>query len=90
MGFDTNARSGVRGSGVYLLHKVEPAVVVATHPWGDSSQQLVAEGVEDEAAFTELSRLGCDLIQGYYLSRPMPAEALNAWLSSRRLAADPV
>ena len=52
--------------------------------------RIVAEGVEDEAAYTELSQLGCDLIQGYYLSRPIPAEAFDAWLGSRRLAADPV
>ncbi|WP_244298171.1 putative bifunctional diguanylate cyclase/phosphodiesterase [Aliivibrio finisterrensis] len=31
---------------------------------------VVAEGVEDEERFTELKALGCDFIQGYYISKP--------------------
>ena len=34
---------------------------------------VVAEGVEDETTWQDLRRLGCDLIQGYALSRPVPA-----------------
>lgn len=33
---------------------------------------MVAEGVETEAALTELARLGCDVAQGYYISKPLP------------------
>ena len=44
--------------------------------------QVVAEGVEDAATWDELARLGCDLAQGYYLSRPVPPADLNAWLES--------
>ncbi|MBG6179557.1 putative bifunctional diguanylate cyclase/phosphodiesterase [Arthrobacter sp. CAN_A1] len=50
--------------------------------------RIVAEGVENEAAYMELAEQGCDLIQGYYLSKPIPAEALSAWLVERRLAAE--
>ena len=46
--------------------------------------QVVAEGVEDEATWDELARLGCDLAQGYYLSRPLPPEDLTAWLVARQ------
>jgi diguanylate cyclase len=50
--------------------------------------RMVAEGVETTLAYAELARLGCDEAQGYYLSRPLPAEALDRWLvtARRRLA----
>jgi diguanylate cyclase len=48
--------------------------------------QVVAEGVEDEATWRELANLGCDIVQGYYLSRPMPAAHLASWVAARRPA----
>lgn len=45
---------------------------------------VVAEGVEDRATWDRLADLGCDAIQGYYLSRPMPVEDLPAWLAGHR------
>jgi EAL domain-containing protein (putative c-di-GMP-specific phosphodiesterase class I) len=45
--------------------------------------QVVAEGVESEAVWSDLARLNCDLAQGYYLSRPIPPEALAEWLLAR-------
>jgi diguanylate cyclase (GGDEF)-like protein len=44
---------------------------------------MVAEGVETEAALAELARLGCDLAQGYHISKPLPAEQMTAWLQAR-------
>jgi diguanylate cyclase (GGDEF)-like protein/PAS domain S-box-containing protein len=44
---------------------------------------VVAEGVETEEAWNELTNLGCTLAQGYYLSRPVPAAQLTEWLRSR-------
>jgi diguanylate cyclase (GGDEF)-like protein len=41
---------------------------------------MVAEGVESEAHLRELARLGCDVAQGYHISRPVTAEKLGAWL----------
>jgi EAL domain-containing protein (putative c-di-GMP-specific phosphodiesterase class I) len=35
----------------------------------------VADGVEEKLQVTKLERLGCDLIQGYVYSRPVPEEA---------------
>ncbi len=43
---------------------------------------VVAEGVESEQVLDELARLGCDVAQGYHLSRPLPADALADWLRS--------
>jgi diguanylate cyclase len=48
--------------------------------------KVVAEGVEDQIRWSVLARLGCDLIQGYFVSKPLPAEAFIAWLRGRRPA----
>jgi diguanylate cyclase (GGDEF)-like protein len=44
---------------------------------------IVAEGVETHQALIALKDFGCDVAQGYYMSRPVPAEALDIWLSGR-------
>ena len=42
--------------------------------------RVVAEGVEDEATWQRLATLGCDLVQGYGLARPMPAADFEVFL----------
>lgn len=42
--------------------------------------ESVAEGVEDRADWNFLRQRGCDLAQGYFIAKPMPAEDLPAWL----------
>jgi EAL domain-containing protein (putative c-di-GMP-specific phosphodiesterase class I) len=44
---------------------------------------VVAEGVEESAELDYLCRHGCDAIQGYYFSKPLPAEDFMAWLIER-------
>jgi diguanylate cyclase (GGDEF)-like protein/PAS domain S-box-containing protein len=44
-------------------------------------KQVCAEGVEDEATWRMLRDLGCDLAQGFWIARPMPADELLVWLS---------
>ena len=39
--------------------------------------RVVAEGVESHQAWTRLNELGCDLAQGFYVSRPLPAPDLG-------------
>ena len=53
--------------------------------------KVVAEGVETEAGLEVLARLQCDVAQGYHFSRPLPVEALTAWLLAhqQRLALAP-
>ena len=41
----------------------------------------VAEGVETAETWDQLVRLGCDVAQGYFISRPLPADELEAWLA---------
>src|ERR1035437_1289703 len=50
--------------------------------------RLAAEGVENDIAYTELTRLGCDQAQGYFISRPVPAAELDHWLSNRHAGDD--
>ncbi|GGN09374.1 hypothetical protein GCM10011609_56380 [Lentzea pudingi] len=47
--------------------------------------EVVAEGVEDEETWTALAALGCDIVQGYCLSRPLPADEFAVWLRDRML-----
>ncbi len=62
------------------------AIVDLGHRLG---RDVVAEGVEDEDTWNRLQQLGCDTAQGYWMSRPLAADAFNAWLEEwapRRVA----
>ncbi|MDP3871881.1 MAG: EAL domain-containing protein [Methyloversatilis sp.] len=41
--------------------------------------KVTAEGVETEAVLERLRELGCDLVQGYLISKPIPVAALENW-----------
>lgn len=41
--------------------------------------KLVAEGVETQEIWNELKKLGCDIAQGYFMAKPMPADELIQW-----------
>ena len=49
----------------------------------------VAEGVESKQVWDYLKAVGCTAAQGYYLSRPVPAPELQAWLLKRRTLPEP-
>ncbi|HDH00715.1 MAG TPA: bifunctional diguanylate cyclase/phosphodiesterase, partial [Nitrospirae bacterium] len=44
--------------------------------------QVIAEGVESEGVCDMLKDMGCDNIQGYLISRPIPAEDFEEWLET--------
>jgi diguanylate cyclase len=46
----------------------------------DLRLKVVAEGVEDALTLRQLNNLGCDLAQGYHLSRPLPSRDFVAWV----------
>lgn len=48
---------------------------------------VVAEGVENNASLGILGQYGCDMIQGYFLGKPMPPEDLSQWAERWRMAA---
>jgi EAL domain-containing protein (putative c-di-GMP-specific phosphodiesterase class I) len=45
--------------------------------------RVVAEGVEDELTRKLLTEMGCDKLQGFLVSRPLPDERLESWLLAR-------
>lgn len=45
---------------------------------------VVAEGVETEQEFNFIRALGADFVQGFYFSKPLPADELIAWLKDRK------
>jgi diguanylate cyclase len=46
--------------------------------------EVVAEGVETQASLALLSVMGCDLVQGYLISRPIAIDALLTYLHDHR------
>ncbi len=47
-------------------------------------RQVVAEGVENDATQVLLKRLGCDYLQGFHISRPLPPDDLFAWYEKQK------
>lgn len=43
--------------------------------------KTVAEGVETEEDWRQLALLGCELAQGYYISRPLPVDQIEKWFA---------
>lgn len=63
-------------------HQDMELVKIMIHIAHQFGLKVVAEGVEDRASLDMLRELGCDYAQGYYLSRPMPGQAFEDWMSS--------
>lgn len=53
------------------------SVIVLSHSMGF---KVVAEGVEDQATLAKLADMQCDVIQGYYIAKPMPYSDFIPWL----------
>jgi len=78
--------------------KLDRSFIVHAEPAGDEAMltaivrlahafklDVIAEGVETPEQLGLLAACGCDAVQGYFYSRPLNAEGIDAWL----LAADP-
>lgn len=48
--------------------------------------KVVAEGAEDEATLAILRQMGCDQVQGYVYSKPLPAGTLAEWVNQRAIS----
>jgi len=71
-----------------LMSSPESKIIVDTcitlaHKLGMS---VVAEGIEDAETLNELSKMGCDVGQGYHLCKPMPISNLLYWIHEHEKA----
>jgi len=44
---------------------------------------VIAEGVETKEQYDLLKKAGCDIIQGYYFSKPVPPEEFEQFIEER-------
>ena len=51
---------------------------------------VVAEGVESHATAAMLAGLGCDLLQGYQIAAPLPADDFSEWMTRDGWSAEPL
>lgn len=65
----------------YRQHAIIKAIISIAHGLG---LNLIAEGVETDEQLKFLESQGCDEIQGYLVSRPLPLEALEPLLHKQR------
>ena len=47
------------------------------HTFKKMGFSVTAEGIEDERMAKEMARIGCDYLQGYYFSKPIPKTELS-------------
>jgi EAL domain-containing protein (putative c-di-GMP-specific phosphodiesterase class I) len=65
----------------------DASVVRSTIQLGHSLKlQVVAEGIETPEHLEELTNFGCDIAQGYHLSRPIPPDQIVAWIHTNQTA----
>ena len=67
-------------------HAVLQAIVKLAHAL---RMEVVAEGVETQEQREVLEGLGCDLLQGYVIARPMPADQVPGWMQALEASAEP-
>ena len=75
-----------------LEHDVDDQIIVRStielaHNMG---LHVVAEGIEDEFSLNWLADHGCELAQGYFISRPKPAGELTSWLLDQQKFKTPI
>jgi diguanylate cyclase (GGDEF)-like protein/PAS domain S-box-containing protein len=79
-------QSFVRNIGIQPTDSVIIQTIIAMADALD--MDVVAEGVETEQQFAFLHRNGCNLFQGYLYSRPVPADAFDAFMNRAGRLAD--
>ena len=68
-----------------VTDKDDATIVKSTIDLGHNmGLKVVAEGVEDVESWNLLKQLGCDYAQGYFMSKPLPAQQFEVWLASAK------
>lgn len=67
-----------------LCHNTDDRIIVQStiRLAHDMGLTVVAEGIEDAQTLSWLREYDCDLAQGYYISRPLPAQEFEQWLAN--------
>ncbi len=66
-----------------LIDEQDEVIVRSTIDLGHNlGLEVVAEGVESEAVLERLKSFGCDVAQGFCISRPLTAKRLLSWLAT--------
>ncbi len=66
-----------------LIDQQDEVIVRSTIDLGHNlGLEVVAEGVENEQVLQQLRNIGCDLAQGFAVSRPLDAAQFAKWLST--------
>lgn len=75
---------------VGLANEQERSYLTAIVQFGQAlGLRIVAEGVEDAETLVYLRKLGCDLVQGYHIAKPLPADAIPRWRTQGVLLGEP-
>lgn len=61
--------------------KIVVSIIQMAH---NLEMDVVAEGIEDQEQVEMLKNMGCDLIQGYVYSRPLPVGEFEIWRQENR------
>ncbi|MGN0058953.1 MAG: EAL domain-containing protein, partial [Coriobacteriales bacterium] len=69
-----------------LEYQQEQDILLPTivHTLKERGYSVTAEGVEDAQMLEVLTGFGCDFVQGYYFSRPLPPEQFAAYVDAER------
>lgn len=75
----------------FVMHMVEDeeanAIVETCILLGHKlNMKVVAEGVKSQAIWDKLSAMGCDIAQGFFIAKPMPAENILEWIKQTDLS----
>ena len=76
------AREFVQGIGISTVDEaIISAIIVMAR---SMNLEIIGEGVETKEQLDFLNEKMCDIIQGYYFSRPITADAMTTLLTSKR------
>lgn len=66
----------------HMLQNPQDEIIVNSivHLAHNLNLTVVAEGVEDAATYARLAEMGCDIAQGYYMSKPIIAAEVPEWM----------
>ena len=62
--------------GKFSMEALIKGIITAGH---GLNSRVIAEGVEEKEQVDLLKKLGCDMIQGYYYSKPLPVEQIETY-----------